>query len=223
MYIPAHFSEMRPPVLHGLIAAHPFGTLVSSHDGALDANHLPFELDVASGPLGTLRAHVARQNPLWRALVPGQAVLVIFGGGDAYISPSWYPSKHETHRQVPTWNYRVVHAHGTVTVHDDERQVRGLVARLTREHEASQPVPWKMGDAPAEFTDALLKAIVGLEITITRLEGKFKLSQNKDERDRAGAADALGHQGGAAAADEIGEAMRATLNPPPGVPFRSGS
>lgn len=226
MYNPAHFAETRPDVLHGLMAEHPFGTLVSSHEGVLDANHLPFELDTAEGALGTLRAHVARQNPLWRTLVPGQAVLVIFRGGDAYLSPSWYPSKHETHRQVPTWNYRVVHAHGTVTVHDDERQVRGLVARLTRRHEASQPVPWKMGDAPADFTDTLLKAIVGLEIRITRLEGKFKLSQNKDERDRAGAADALQRQPGAAAAAVVGEAMRATLNAPPPAPPaapRSGS
>lgn len=123
--------------------------------------------------------------------------MVVFQAGDAYISPNWYPSKHEQHRQVPTWNYRVVHAYGKVTIRDDERYVRGVVARLTRTHEASQPEPWKMSDAPKDYLELMLKAIVGIEIEITKLQGKSKLGQNKERRDILGAADGLsksGHQ-----------------------------
>ncbi|MBO9536314.1 FMN-binding negative transcriptional regulator [Herbaspirillum sp.] len=205
MYIPAHFDEPRPEALHQLIASHPFGVLVSHGAGGLDANHLPFHLDPAQGALGTLHAHVARANPVWRALADGDEVMVIFSAGDAYISPSWYPSKHEAHKQVPTWNYMVAHAHGRITIRDDERYVRGVVARLTRTHEAAQPAPWKMSDAPADYTDTLLKAIVGLEIEITRLEGKRKLSQNKDVRDIRGAGEALKAGG----SDAVGDAMLA--------------
>ncbi|GAB7538677.1 FMN-binding negative transcriptional regulator [Burkholderia sp. 3C] len=203
MYLPAHFTEARPDALHALIAAHPFGTLVTHGDGGLDANHLPFELDPAGGTLGVLHAHVARANPVWQQVANGAPVLAIFRAMDAYISPNWYPSKHEAHRQVPTWNYAVVHAHGRITVRDDERYVRGVVAKLTRRHEATQPVPWKMGDAPADFVDTLMKAIVGIEIEITRLEGKSKLSQNKDARDVQGAADGLRAQGRHAIADAM--------------------
>ena len=127
----------------------------------------------------------------------------MFGAADAYISPSWYPSKHEHHRQVPTWNYMVAHAHGRVTVRDDERYLRGLVGRLTRRHEASQPQPWKMGDSPQAFIDEMLASIVGLEIGITRLVGKFKLGQNKERRDVLGAADALKARGENAIADAM--------------------
>ena len=131
-------------------------------------------------------------------------MLVIFRGAEAFISPSWYPSKHETHRQVPTWNYEVVHAHGTLMVRDDERFVRGLVARLTREHEAAEPRPWKMGDSAPDYIDAMLRNIVGIEVDITALVGKSKLSQNKEERDRLGAADTLAARGH----DELAERMR---------------
>jgi transcriptional regulator len=141
--------------------------------------------------LGVLHAHVARSNPLWQDVVDGDEVLVVFRAGDAYISPTWYPSKHETHKQVPTWNYIVVHAHGRITIRDDEKYVRGVIARLTRTHEATQPEPWKMGDAPREFIDTMVKSIVGLQIDITRLEGKSKLSQNKEVRDIQGAGEAL--------------------------------
>ncbi|MBP0598065.1 FMN-binding negative transcriptional regulator [Herbaspirillum sp. LeCh32-8] len=203
MYIPAHFDEPDSAVLHGMIAAHPFGVLVTHGADGLDANHLPFHLDPAQGRLGTLHAHVARANPLWRQLADGDAVLAVFSAGDAYVSPSWYPSKHEAHRQVPTWNYMVAHAHGRVVVRDDERYVRGVVARLTRTHEAGEEAPWKMTDAPADFTDTLLKAIVGIEIEITRLEGKRKLSQNKEVRDIRGAGQTLLARGHSA----VGEAM----------------
>jgi transcriptional regulator len=209
MYIPAHFNEADTEVLHRLIASHPFGVLVSHGADGLDANHIPFHLDATQGPLGTLHAHVARANPLWRQLAEGDRVLAIFSAGDAYVSPGWYPSKHEAHRQVPTWNYMVAHAHGRVIVRDDERYVRGVVARLTRTHEAVEEKPWKMSDAPADFTDTLLKAIVGIEIEITRLEGKRKLSQNKEVRDIRGAGDALKARGRDAVADAmLGEAAR---------------
>jgi len=204
MYLPSHFEESRPECLHALIAAHPLGMLVTHDAQGLDANHLPFELDPKVGACGVLRAHVARNNPLWQTVRSGAEVLVVFRAPDGYISPNWYPSKHEAHKQVPTWNYQVVHAHGRITVHDDERHVRGLVARLTRTHEASQPTPWKMGDAPPEYIDAMLKAIVGIEVSITRLVGKFKLSQNREPRDRRGAAQALLAQG----QSTLGQAMR---------------
>lgn len=204
MYVPPHFDEPRTEVLHDLIRQHPFGTLVTHGAGGLDANHIPFELLAGQGALGTLTAHVARANPVWREVRDGDEVMVIFRGGDAYISPNWYPSKHESHRQVPTWNYRVVHAHGRITVRDDERTVRAVVARLTRTHEAAQPAPWKMGDSAPEFIDTLLQAIVGIEIGITRLAGKFKLSQNKDERDLRAAGETLAAQG-----EPIGDAMLA--------------
>lgn len=205
MYIPTDFDESRPEALHALIAAHPFGTLFTHGKSGLDANHIPFELDAAQGKKGVLKAHVARANPVWQDVADGDEVLVVFRAGDAYISPNWYPSKHEAHRQVPTWNYRVVHAHGRITIRDDERFVRGVVARLTRTHEANQPQPWKMSDAPADYLDAMLKAIVGIEIEITRLQGKLKLGQNKDVRDIRGAGSALVELGHTA----IGEAMLA--------------
>ncbi|ABM94997.1 FMN-binding negative transcriptional regulator [Methylibium petroleiphilum] len=209
MYLPRHFEEQRPEALHDLIDKHPLGMLVTHGSDGLDANHVPFELDAGEGPHGVLRAHVARNNPLWQNVAQGDEVLVVFRAQDAYISPNWYPSKHEAHKQVPTWNYRVVHAHGRITVHDDERHVRGLVARLTRRHEADQPRPWKMGDAPPEYIDTMLKSIVGLEIAVERLVGKYKLSQNREARDRLSAAQALIGQGDS----ELGEAMRAAGPP----------
>ena len=209
MYLPAHFNEPRTEALHALIARHPLGLLVTHGRGGLDANHLPFHLDPAGGPLGTLHAHVARGNPVWQDVATGDEVLAVFRAEDAYISPQWYPSKQELHRQVPTWNYRVVHAHGRVTIRDDERYVRGVVGRLTRTHEASQPVPWKMTDSPQAFIDEMLRAIVGIEIEVTRLEGKSKLSQNKAARDIQGAAQALEASGQHAMAD----AMRAAARP----------
>ena len=207
MYIPAHFAETRPPELERIIKAHPFGTLVTLNDGELDANHLPFEFDARRGDYGVLLGHVARSNHVWQTSPTGSKVLVIFRGVDAYISPNWYPTKHESHRQVPTWNYEVVHAHGVITVQDDERFVRGAVARLTRQHEAAEPTPWKMGDSAPEFIEGMLRNIVGIEITITSIVGKAKLSQNKEARDRRGAAESLERQGDI----ELATRMRSTL------------
>ena len=192
MYVPAHFEENRREVLDALIAAQPLGTIVTNGSNGLDANHVPFEFEPALGPFGTLRAHVARANPLWQEAAAAPETLVIFQGPTAYISPTWYPSKAETHRAVPTWNYIVVHAHGRIVVHDDENYVRGLVARLTRKMEAGESAPWKMGDAPADYLTQMLGAIVGLEIEVTKLVGKWKLSQNRTQADILGAANTLG-------------------------------
>lgn len=204
MYIPAHFAIERPEQMHAIIEQHPLGALVTSGTDGLDANHIPFEFDPNQGPFGALTAHVARANPVWQQCKDGAEVLVIFRGNESYISPNWYPSKHETHRQVPTWNYEVVHVHGRLSVMDEERFVRGVVARLTRTHESSEPKPWKMGDSAPEYIDGMLKAIVGIEVAITRMEGKAKLSQNREPRDRLNAADTLMAKG----AKELGTAMR---------------
>ncbi len=204
MYLPAHFAEQEPAELQRLIQSHPLGTLVTQGPDGPDADHIPFELDPHAGPHGLLTAHVARANTLWQRCPTGTPVLVVFHGPQAYISPSWYPSKHEAHRQVPTWNYEVVHAHGHIAIRDDERFVRGLVARLTRKHEAAEPRPWRMGDSAPDFIDGLLRNIVGIEIALTRLVGKSKLSQNKALRDRQGAAAALDARGSAG----LAQAMR---------------
>jgi len=190
MYVPEHFEETRIEELYGVIREYPLGALVTHGAHGLDANHLPFELDAKQG---VLLAHVARANPVWQELKDGDDVLVIFRAGDAYISPNWYPSKHELHRQVPTWNYRVVHVHGKATVRDDERFVHGVVARLTRTHEgrANAELPWRMSDSAKEYIDQMLTAIVGIEIRITRMVGKWKLSQNREGRDRVTAAEEL--------------------------------
>ncbi|BCQ27080.1 FMN-binding negative transcriptional regulator (plasmid) [Caballeronia sp. NK8] len=203
MYIPPHFAETRPEELQRIISAHALGVLVTHDAAGLDANHIPFEFDPAQGTHGLLTAHVARANDVWQRCPTGTPVMVIFRGAEGYISPNWYPSKHEAHRQVPTWNYEVVHAHGVLTVRDDEQFVRGLVARLTRRHEANEPRPWKMGDSEREFIDGMLRNIVGIEIAVTSLVGKSKLSQNKEARDRLNAADTLKSRGN----QELGEAM----------------
>ncbi|RJT41470.1 FMN-binding negative transcriptional regulator [Mesorhizobium waimense] len=205
MYIPAHFNEPNRDVLYDLIENNALGVLITHGASGLDANHIPFEFDRSQGECGTLRCHVARNNPVWQDVATGDDVLVVFRAADAYISPQWYPSKQEFHKQVPTWNYLVAHAHGRITIHDDERYVRRNVAKLTHRHEGRQPVPWKMGDAPREFIDAMVKAIVGLEIEVTRLVGKVKLSQNKELRDIRNAGEILNAQGD----HQIGEAMLA--------------
>ena len=179
MYTPKHFVESRVEALHGLIRAYPFATLVTRAADGLTANHLPFEL------VGeVLHGHVARGNELAR--LGGAEVLLVFQGPDGYISPNWYPSKHETGREVPTWNYAVVHVHGRLRVIDDAAWLRRLLETLTDHHEAGQPQPWKISDAPDDHIETSLRAIVGLEVSIDRIEGKFKLSQNHPARNRAG-------------------------------------
>lgn len=203
MYVPPHFNESRHEALYDLMERNPLGFLITHGKSGLDANHIPLELNRSQGQLGVLHCHVARANPVWQDVANGDEVLVVFRAANAYISPQWYPSKQEFHKQVPSWNYLVAHAYGRVTVRDDERYVRGNVARLTRKHEAAQPVPWKMTDSPKDYIDMMLKAIVGLEIEITRLLGKSKLSQNKEVRDIRAAGEALKSNGD----HMIGDAM----------------
>ena len=187
MYLPKHFEETRPEALHELIRAHPLGMLVTLNTAGLQANAVPFILDPdpAGGP-GILRAHVARANPLWRETRSDVEALVVFQGPQAYISPGWYPSKAEHGKVVPTWNYVTVQARGTLRAIDDADWLRAFVTRLTTRHEAVQARPWAVTDAPAEYIDTMLRAIVGIEIPLTALTGKWKVSQNRPAADRAG-------------------------------------
>ena len=196
MYLPKHFEETRVEVLHGLIHSDPLGALVTLTPGGLDANHLPFEVDPEPAPFGTLRGHVARANPLWRDFSRDVEALVIFQGPGTYVSPAWYPTKQDTGKVVPTWNYAVVHAHGMLRVIDDHAWLRDSVTKLTNRHEAPRRDPWKVTDAPADYIDKQLGAIIGLELPITRLVGKWKMSQNRPAPDREGVVDGLRREGG---------------------------
>ena len=195
VYLPPHFEQTNPAAIRDLIAERPLGTLITYGSDGLSANHTPFLLDERSGDRGTLIGHVARNNAVWHDFDASMEALVIFQGASAYISPNWYPTKQETHQVVPTYNYAVVHAYGPLILHEDEKWLRGIVGKLTKAMEASQPVPWKMVDAPADYLTMMLGNIVGIEIPITRLIGKWKTSQNRIEADRIGAADALQARG----------------------------
>lgn len=206
VYLPEHFAETDIDAMHALIREFPLGSLITLGSEGLTANHIPFVLDVRSGPHGRLLAHVARNNPVWRDHDPERAALVVFQSTDAYVSPNWYVTKRETGEVVPTWNYLTVHVNGSIIVHDDAKWVRGQAGMLTKQQEASQPRPWKMADAPPAFTAANLAQIVGLEIPIDRLVGKSKASQNRSEGDRLGAIAGLrctGDLGDAAMADRM--------------------
>ena len=196
MYIPHHFAEPRVDILHQLIQARPLCTLVTPTPGGLDANHVPLHLSEAPAPFGTLRGHVARANPMWREVVPGSEVLAIFQGPEAYVTPSWYPTKAETGKVVPTWNYAVAHAYGILRVVEDSTWVRTQIEALTAHNEAAFAAPWQVSDAPHEYIDKLLGAVVGIEIVITRLVGKWKTSQNQAESNREGVAHGLRGLGG---------------------------
>jgi transcriptional regulator len=200
MYVPNHFSETRVEVLHELIRAHPLAAIVTLTPDGLAANHVPLEIDPDPPPYGTLRGHVARANPMWRERVPDVQALAIFQGPQIYISPSSYATKRETGKVVPTWNYAVVHARGALRVIDDRAWLRGLVERLTNRHEAGRSDPWKVADAPPDYVEQMLTAIVGLEVPIAQLTGKWKVSQNRPVRDREGVAERLAHEGGDTAA-----------------------
>ncbi|HEY1589748.1 MAG TPA: FMN-binding negative transcriptional regulator, partial [Rhodanobacter sp.] len=199
MYTPSYFKESRIEALHGLIHDFPFASVVTHSNAGLVANHLPFEL--VGGNL--LHGHVACGNELRQA--DGAEVLLIFRGPDGYISPNWYPSKHETGREVPTWNYAVVHVHGRLRVVEDTIWLRKLLETLTDRHESALPAPWKVSDAPEDHIEKSLHGIVGLEITIERIEGKFKLSQNHPEANRLGVIHGLRQR------DDDGDAELANL------------
>jgi transcriptional regulator len=186
MYLPPAFQRDDLSSLHAMMRGCPLATLVTQSGGQIVADPIPFLLDAASGNQGALRAHVARANPLWQAHPAGAEALVIFTGPDHYITPSWYATKRETGKAVPTWNYVAVHAHGRLRVHDDPVWLRRQLEELTAQHEAGRAPPWAVADAPADYVAAQMQAIVGIEIVITRLEGKFKVSQNRNLADRQG-------------------------------------
>ena len=191
VYVPQHFAVTDVTAMHQLIRDVPLGTMVTVGSDGLVANHIPFVLDARSGEYGRLLGHVARNNVVWRDHDPDMEALVVFQSVEAYITPNWYETKRETHEVVPTWNYAVVHAYGRIIVHDDVKWVRGQAGMLTKQQEMSQPTPWKMADAPPAYTAANLEQIVGLEIPIARLIGKFKASQNRRDADRVGAISGL--------------------------------
>ena len=215
MYAPAHFAEQRPETLHRLVAEHPFGLLVTQRADGIAADGLPFILDAdpAGGP-GILRAHVARANPIWREARADAEALAVFQGPQAYVSPAWYASKAEHGKVVPTWNYLMVQARGRALFIDDAAWLHAFVSRLTDRHEAqrvqrvpAQPGPWAVTDAPPAFVDSMIGAIVGVEIVLTSLIGKWKASQNRSAADRQGVAAGLT---GSAAGHEA-EAMAAAI------------
>ena len=186
MYVPKLFEERDTRVLHDLIRAHPLGTWVIQGADGLEANHIPFLVAPEMGPHGALLAHVARANPVWKALGEATPSLVVFQGPQGYVTPSWYPSKGAHGKVVPTWNYAVVHAHGTARAIDDAKWLRKHVTQATEFHERNRAVPWKVSDAPSDFIDTMVKSIVGLEIRLTKLEGKWKMGQNRTEPDKLG-------------------------------------
>ncbi|MGA0025338.1 MAG: FMN-binding negative transcriptional regulator [Burkholderiales bacterium] len=212
MYQPAAFREERVAVMHDLIRAHPLATLVTHAGGALEVNHLPLLIDPEPAPFGTLRGHMARANPLWRQAHAGFEALAVFQGPQAYVTPSWYPSKRETGKVVPTWNYAVVHAYGPLVIHDDPVWLRNLVSRLTDQQEASLAQPWGISDAPADYIEQMLRAIVGIEIPVARIEGKWKVSQNRSAADRSTVAAALEARGDALSQAMAGLVAEGTAN-----------
>jgi transcriptional regulator len=193
VYRPAHFAEPRVEVLHALMREHPFATLASRAGDGLVADHLPLQLS----PDGSrLVGHVARANPLWTTAA-GKEVLAIFHGPQAYVSPSWYPGKQEHGKAVPTWNYVVVQARGRLTTIEDPLRLRTLLDDLVDRHEGEFAEPWRIADAPPDYIEKMLAAIVGIEIDIVALEGKWKISQNQPAANRAGVVAGLQAQGGA--------------------------
>jgi transcriptional regulator len=186
LYLPAHFNETRPEVMQALMRAHPLCTLVTQCESGLVANHVPVQTLAEPQPLGCIRGHIARANPLWRDYRADTQALAIFQGPQVYISPSFYPSKVETGQVVPTWNYAVVHASGTLRFIQDAGWLREFVAGLTATHEAPRAIPWKIDDAPAPYVDKMLSLIVGFEFSIATLSGKWKVSQNRSQADQRG-------------------------------------
>lgn len=195
MHVPKHFAETRTTVLHDVIRANPFAALITTGEAGIEADHLPLVLAADPQPFGTLRGHLARANPVWRGLTPEADALVLFQGPHGYVSPDWYPSKHEHGRAVPTWNYAVVHARGTLRVIEDADWLHAHVSTLTRQQEQARATPWAVSDAPEEYLSKMTRAIVGIEIRIHELTGKWKLSQNRPRADRQGVVDGLEREG----------------------------
>lgn len=186
MYLPQPFEEIRLNVLHGLVRAHPLGTLVTVAGDQLCADHIPFLLDAGRGEKGELHAHVSKANPLWRHFAGALQALVIFQGPESYITPSWYPRNQSDGKVVPTWNYAVVHAYGVPRAVTDSNWLLEHVTQLTRTHEAQHESPWQVSDAPKEYVQRMIGGIVGITMPISRLEGKWKVSQNRERSDQLG-------------------------------------
>lgn len=203
MYVPEHFRETRLEVLEAFIERYPLATLVATTSAGLTANHVPMRAQLAAGAGGLLRGHIARANSLWRELESRAAVLAVFTGADSYVSPAWYPSKREHGKVVPTWNYAAVHVSGHIRFIEEASWLRELVGSLTEVHERGRATPWRVSDAPADYIDAMLRAIVGFEIEISDVVGKFKGSQNRPAVDRAAVREALLEAG--RSADEVAE------------------
>jgi transcriptional regulator len=195
MYIPEHFKERDVAVLHALVRSHPLGTWVTEVDGQLVVNHIPFIVDATRGPFGVLVGHVARANTIWKTASTQVDSVVVFQGPQAYITPSWYLAKREHGKVVPTWNYAVVHAHGLPHAIDDPEWLRKHVVALTDVHESERGASWRVSDAPSSYIDTMLRAIVGIEIPIAHLVGKWKVSQNRAVSDRLGVIEGLVERG----------------------------
>lgn len=195
MYIPTQFEQPDISVMHELIRAKPLATLVTLASTGINANHIPLHLSEDALPFGVLRGHVARSNPLWADLRSDVEVLAIFHGDDAYISPSWYATKQENHKVVPTWNYTVVHAYGNLRVIEDTSWIRSQLETLTKANEAQFSEPWMLSDAPKDFIDTLVKSVVGIEIIVTKLSGKWKVSQNQPLQNQLGVIQGLNANG----------------------------
>lgn len=191
MYQPLHFREDDLNVQHALIRAHPLGLLITAGASGLVANSVPFHLDAGASEKGTLRLHLARANGQWRDIAAGAPVLAVFQGADSYVTPSWYQTKAETGKVVPTWNYAIVQARGLAWVIEDAGWLLAQINAITGEHEGQREKPWSVGDAPEEFIRAQLKGIIGVEIEIAEIEGKWKVSQNRPVTDREGVANGL--------------------------------
>jgi transcriptional regulator len=197
MYIPNHFRIEETEALQQCIRAHNFGLLILADDTGIEANHVPFHLVRGEGEaLGQLQCHLSRSNPAWQRLQHGARVLVVFQGPHAYVSPSWYPTKADTGRVVPTWNYLAVHAEGSARTVQEPAWLHQHLQNLTKQQEAAMPQPWAVDDAPPEYIERLMTGIVGIEITITALSGKLKASQNQPEQNRAGVKAALALENG---------------------------
>jgi transcriptional regulator len=195
VYIPPLHKEDRTEILQDAIRAAGLATLVTLTPDGLIASHVPMLLDPDPAPYGTLLGHIARPNPQAKGAVPGTEALAIFLGPDAYITPSWYETKRQTAKVVPTWNYVAIHAYGPIEFFNDRDRLLDIVTRLTNRQESSRAEPWAVTDAPPDFIDVMLKGIVGFALPLTRLEGKWKMSQNRPAEDRAGVVEGLTEQG----------------------------
>jgi transcriptional regulator len=203
MYIPTQFRETDVPTVHRAIRAAGLATLVTTGPDGILATPLPLLLDPEAGPFGTLLGHVARANPQWHRSATDADALAMFTGPDAYVTPSWYATKRATGKVVPTWNYVAVHAYGRVEFIEDAEWLLGLVTRLTGKHEGAREKPWAVSDAPVDFIRSQLKGIVGVRLPIARLEGKWKMSQNRNAEDRAGVVEGFGAEGNPVLSDLV--------------------